>query len=204
MALEGRGPPINLEEVMSELADNAKSKGRNVFLFGVVVMILGILAMLAPMVTGFSVTVLLGILVIGAGIARMFWAFDADGFGKGLLAFALGGLTLVAGGILIAKPLVAASVLTILLASYFLIDGIFEIVAAFQIKPEGWGWLLFAGCVSVLLAIMLWWQFPLSGPWAMGILIGIKLFLVGILMMTVGRRVRQVGKKVDKLTESRA
>ena len=50
----------------------------------------------------------------------------------------------------------------------------------------GWGWLLFAGIVSVLLGVMLWSQFPLSGIWALGILVGIKLIFSGIVIVASG------------------
>jgi len=166
--------------------------------FGVIAIVLGMLAMLAPGLTGLSVALLLGIIVLAAGIVRIFWAFQAGTFGKGLAGFVIGGLTLLCGILLIANPLFASGMLTILLAIYFICDGIFEIVAAIQCKPmEGWGWLLFGGIVSVLLGLMIWAQYPLAGAWAMGILIGIKLFMVGLIMVTGGAVVREMEKGHD-------
>lgn len=166
--------------------------------FGVIAIILGMLAMLAPGLAGLSVALLLGIIVLAAGIVRIFWAFQAGTFGKGLVGFVIGGLTLLCGILLIANPLFASGMLTILLAIYFICDGIFEIVAAIQCKPmEGWGWLLFGGIVSVLLGLMIWAQYPLAGAWAMGILIGIKLFMVGLIMVTGGAVAREMEKGHD-------
>ena len=163
---------------------------------GVIAIILGFLAMLAPMLTGFSIAILLGILVLVAGLIRMIWAFRAGSLGKGLLALVIGALTFICGIVLVANPLFAAGVLTILLASYFIVDGIFEIAAGFQVRPgKGWGWLLFGGIVSVLLGILIWRQFPLSGIWAMGILLGIKLLMVGLIMVTGGSVIRSMAKE---------
>jgi len=166
--------------------------------FGVIAIILGMLAMLAPGLAGLSVALLLGIIVLAADIVRIFWAFQAGTFGKGLVGFVIGGLTLLCGILLIANPLFASGMLTILLAIYFIFDGVFEIMAAVQRKPmEGWGWLMFGGIVSVLLGLMIWAQYPLAGAWAMGILIGIKLFMVGLIMVTGGAVAREMEKGHD-------
>jgi uncharacterized membrane protein HdeD (DUF308 family) len=54
--------------------------------------------------------------------------------------------------------------------------------------------MLFGGIVSVLLGIMLWRQFPLSGAWALGLFLGIKMLFSGMMMVTVGSAVRRMGK----------
>lgn len=172
---------------MSELAEVAKTGGKRMTTMGVIAIVLGMLALLAPGLTGFSIVMLLGVLVLLAGIVRMIWAFQAGTAGKGLLMFLIGALTLVCGIALLANPIFASGVLTILLTVYFLVDGVAEILAGMQARPAyGWGWPVFGGVVSVLLGIMIWAQFPLSGAWAMGILLGIKLFFVGIIMITSG------------------
>ena len=170
---------------MSELADAAKAGGRRTTILGAIAIILGMLAMLAPALIGISVVMIVGVIVVAGGIVRMIWAFQAGSLGKGLFGFAIGGLTLLCGLALVANPLFATGVLTIVLAAYFIVDGIFEIVAGLRLRPEpGCGWMLFAGIVSILLGLMIWQQFPLSGAWAIGILLGIKLFFVGLIMVT--------------------
>lgn len=172
---------------MNEYADSLRKGGTRIKILGVVSMILGMLAMLAPGLTGFSVILLLGLIVLIAGIVQIFWAFKAEAAGKKYLLLIIGLMTLICGILLVANPLFASGVLTILLAIYFVLDGFFEIAASFQRKPvEGWGWLLFGGIVSVFLGLLIWRQYPLSGVWAMGILIGIKLFFIGLIMVTVG------------------
>jgi len=124
------------------------------------------------------------VLVLVGGIVRIVWAFQAGSLGKGLLLFAIGGLTLLCGIVLLAHPLFASGVLTILLALYFVLDGISEIAASVRLRPgSGWGWMLFGGIVSLCLGIIIWRQFPLSGVWAIGVLLGIKLFFVGLIML---------------------
>jgi uncharacterized membrane protein HdeD (DUF308 family) len=177
---------------MNNLTETAKTGGKRMTTFGVIAIILGMLAMLAPGLTGISIAMLLGGLVVVAGILRMMWAFQSGSFGRGLLVFVIGGLNLLCGIALLAHPLFAAGVLTIVLAMYFIFDGVFEIVAGFGRMGDGGGWLLLSGIVSLLLGGMIWAQFPLSGPWAMGTLLGIKLFFVGLTMITGGSAVRSM------------
>ena len=180
---------------MNELTEAAKADGKNMTIFGVIAIILGIFAMMAPGLTGISVAILVGVIVLVGGIVRIIWAFQAGSLGKGLLMFAIGGLTLLCGIALVANPLFASGVLTIILAIYFIVDGIFEIAAAMRLRPgSGWGWMLFGGIVSLWLGILIWRQFPLSGVWAIGILLGIKLFLVGLIMVMGGSAVRSMPK----------
>ena len=181
---------------MNESTEAAKAGGKNMTVFGVIAIILGMLAMLAPGLTGISVAILVGVIVLVGGIVRIIWAFQAGSLGKGLLMFAIGGLTLLCGIALVANPLFASGVLTIMLAVYFILDGICEIAAGNRLRPAaGWGWMLFGGIVSIVLGIIIWRQFPLSGVWAIGILLGIKLFFVGLIMVMGGSAVRAMARE---------
>jgi uncharacterized membrane protein HdeD (DUF308 family) len=177
---------------MNNLTEAVKTGGKRMTTYGVISIILGVMAMLAPGLTGLSIAMLLGGLVVLSGIVRMIWAFQSGSLGRGLWMFAIGTLTLLCGIALLANPLFASSVLTILLAVYFVVDGISEIAAGFGRMGDGGGWLLFGGIVSILLGVMIWAQYPLSGAWAMGTLLGIKLFFVGLTMITAGSTVRSM------------
>ena len=178
---------------MATLAQAAKSGGRKMTLLGVIAIVLGILAMLTPAVVGLSVARVLGIFVIGAGIARSIWAFQAGSFGKGLVTFALATLTVLSGFVLFANPVVGSALVTMVLTIYLVLDGIVEIAAGLA---GGGIWFVLGGAVSILLGVMLWAQYPLAGAWAMGLFIGIKLFFVGVMMLTGGSALRTVGSRL--------
>lgn len=176
------------EDPMFTTMSAPENSGPSLKLLGILTIILGILAIISPLMTGLSVVVLVGFLVLAGGVARLLWAFRAGSLGRGMLQFALGFLTLICGLVLVTDPLVGSGILTILLAVYLVFDGVSEIMAALRAKPEpGWGWLLFGGIVSLLLGIMIWRQFPLSGGWAIGLILGFKLLVVGMIMLGVGR-----------------
>jgi uncharacterized membrane protein HdeD (DUF308 family) len=103
----------------------------------------------------------------------------------------LGVLSVVAGGYMIAQPVAALATLTLFLAGYFIASGILEAIAAFGARPErGWGLLLFSAIVSVLLGVMIWRQFPFSGVWAVGVLVGVKLIIAGWALIAIGGAVK--------------
>lgn len=179
---------------MNDKTNEILIESKNLTALGVVVLILGMLAMMAPGFTGISIAMLLGILVLIAGVVRIVWAFHAGNLGRGILMFLWGGLTLACGIGLLANPIFAAGVLTMILVVYFLADGVVELIAGSQRWGAGGGWLVLGGAISLMLGVMIWRQFPLSGPYAMGILLGIKLFFVGLVMITGSSALRAAAK----------
>jgi uncharacterized membrane protein HdeD (DUF308 family) len=95
---------------------------------------------------------------------------------------------------MIAQPVAALATLTLFLAGYFIASGILEVIVAFGARPEkGWGLFLFGGIVSVLLGVMIWQQFPFSGAWAVGVLVGVKLIIAGWVLIGIGGAVKAAG-----------
>ncbi len=104
----------------------------------------------------------------------------------------------MAGALVVAHPLFSLGWLTLVLAAYFFIDGIFGIILAFQVRPEqGWGWTLFSGIVAVLAGILIWRQWPVSGAWLVGLLVGIKIIFAGWAMIATGSVGRQLGRAME-------
>jgi len=175
---------------MNDMKSEIESTASSMKWMGILTIIFGILAMTMPYISGESVLLLIGILVMAGGIMRMIWAFKASSLGKGILVFIIGLLTLLAGFWIITEPFIAAGALTIVLSVYFFVDGFAEIIAAFSLS-EGRGWLIFEGVLTVILGVLLFVGFPFSGPLAVGVLLGVKLLLAGITMLTVGSAAKQ-------------
>ena len=159
------------------LDDAKKNSGLLIFL-GVLTVIFGIIAIATPYIVGVTVSVFVGILLLGSGVAQIVHAVKSRQWGTGIWGTVIGLLGVVAGLVMIFRPVVGLLSMTLLLAFYFLIDGISEIIAAFKIKPDqGWGWVLFNGIIAVLLGFMIWRQWPVSGAWAIGVLVGIHIVI---------------------------
>ena len=157
---------------MTGAAEVVKQTSRTGTTMGIITIVAGLLAMMAPMLSGIATAILVAVILIGAGIAQTVFAFSAKSFGRGLLTFLFGGLAVVCGVFLLARPLVGLYSITMVLIVYFLMDGISRIVAAFRLKPmQGWGWMVFGGLSSIVLSVLIWRQWPVSGQWAVGVLV---------------------------------
>ena len=172
---------------------------------GVALAIFGILAIMAPLFAGTAVTILVGVLMIAAGITRGVFAFRAQTFGKGALAFLLGAIIALAGVLVLARPLVGLASLTVVLAAFFFADGLAEAMYAFQLRPvKGWGWLLFSGITSGLLGFLIMYQWPVSGVWAIGVLVGVRLIFTGWSVIALGSFARSAVDEVEAAVDASA
>ena len=170
---------------------------------GVALAIMGLLSIMAPLFTGAAVTILVGILMLAAGITRGVFAFRAQTFGKGALMFLLGGIVALGGLLLLARPLIGLASLTMVLAAFFFADGIIEAIYAFQLRPvKGWGWMLLSGISSGLLGFFIVYEWPVSGAWAIGVLVGVRLLFSGWSVIALGSLSRSVIDEVESAVDA--
>jgi len=154
---------------------------------GVATLVVGLLACLAPLATGLAVTVVVGVLLFFAGVSQAFFAWKATDVGHVLLRFLFAALALVVGGLMVLDPGEGVLALTLLLGIWFLVDGAFTLLLGLQLRPRrGSGWYMLSGALSLLLSLLIWLDWPVSGSWAVGLLVGIRLILAGASMLAVG------------------
>jgi uncharacterized membrane protein HdeD (DUF308 family) len=165
---------------MNDLSAIARAPSRLGTGWGFAVMLLGMLCMMTPFLSGVAVNTIVAILMIAAGLTMTAYCFKAGTFGKGLLQFLFGGITILAGGLLLVRPMLGLFTMTAVLIAWFLVDGIFSIISGVRGKGEpGWGWIIVSGIASIVLAVLLWRQWPASGAFAVGLLVGIRLIFTG-------------------------
>jgi uncharacterized membrane protein HdeD (DUF308 family) len=178
----------DVEILEGEVMLAARQASRDSIVFGALILVLGIFAVMAPLFTGISVTFLIGMLLIVAGIIEIVTVFMAESFGKGVLRLLLGGLGIVAGIAIMTTPDESLGVLTIMLAVFFVTGGILNSILAFKLRPEeGWGWVLFSGIISIILGALIVMDWPVSGLWAVGLFVGVRLITQGLMLMGLGR-----------------
>jgi len=182
------------QHIESTFLEEVKKNSGLTIAMGIIVLLMGLFAMGSPFVAGISLAMAVGTILIVGGIGQLVFAVKAR---TGIFTIILGALTVIVGVYMVSKPGAALATLTMLLAIYFIISGFFEAIMAFQVRPvKGWGWSLFSGIISVVLGAMIWNQFPLSGAWAVGILIGIKLFFSGWTLLMFGLMARSAAKEL--------
>jgi uncharacterized membrane protein HdeD (DUF308 family) len=176
---------------MNETTETLNSAAKTSTWMGILTVVVGVIALGSPFASGVVLTYMIGFLLIGGGITRGIYAFKAGSLGKGALMLAFGAVTLIAGFVVIANPVLGLATLTIILFAYFLIEGITGTILAFQLKPQkGWGVMLAHGIITLLLAIMIYRNWPVSAVWLPGVLVGINLLFSGIAMLAIGSGAR--------------
>lgn len=168
--------------------------GGLVRLFGVGLAILGALAIWAPEVTGMTVSVVVGVVLILGGILRTAFAWLSPGWGSLFMKMLVGILTIIAGGYMIARPEVGSQALAVVLVFYLFADGITTLMIATRLPPAAGGaWMMIGAIASLIIGVLMWMQWPASGELAVGVLIGIKLILDGVTLIGVGSAAKAAG-----------
>jgi len=168
--------------------------GRSATVAGAIIAILGLLAVVFPLITGISVSILLGVVLVVGALVHASNAFSAGGLGNVVGQSILAVLYGFTGLTFIANPVVGLATLTLLAIAFFIGDGIVEVAWGLRSRGQpGAQWLLASGGVSLLLAGLLWFGFPSTAGWAVGVLLGVNLLVTGVTVVLVGRGADETG-----------
>ena len=163
---------------------------------GIVLALLGLLAIAVPVLASLAAAIFIGWLFFISGVVGLvssFWARRAPGFGWGLLSSAL---ALIAGLVIVWNPFQGVLTLTFILIAYFLIDGIATILWAVAHRRQSagnWIWALVSGIVDIVLAVMLLMGLPGTAAWPIGLIVGIDLVFAGVSLVALALSARQAG-----------
>lgn len=142
-------------------------------------MVLGAAAIATSTVVTVASMVFLGALLLIGGALQIGYTFSVRNWSGFFLSLLAGILYAVVGFLLIAHPTAGALSLTLLLAAFYIVGGIFRIVGALATRFEHWGWALFSGIVTLILGLLIWTGWPATGLWVFGLFIGIDLLVYG-------------------------
>jgi len=160
---------------------------------GVLLIVLGLIAILVPPIATLAVTIVLGWLFLISGIVGLYTSFmlrHAPGFWWSLLSAVL---ALVVGLALLGWPIGGAVSLTLVLIAFFIVEGVASIMFSLEHKREltgQWGWMLFSGIVDLALAAIIFAGLPGTAAWALGLLVGINMIFGGwaLLLLALAAR----------------
>lgn len=162
---------------------------------GIILIILGIAAILVPLIATLAFTIFFGWLLLISGAVGLFSTFKmhpAPGFWWSLISAIL---AIVVGVLLIGWPVRGAVSLTLLLIIFFLIEGTASIMFAVEYRrnlPARWGWMVASGVVDLILAALIFAQFPSSAAWAIGLLLGINMVFGGTTLIILALDARKL------------
>ncbi len=161
--------------------------------FGVLLILIGLLALMAPLIAAFAVTVLLGWLLLLGGLAHLIVSWHLRRAGGFVWELLIGLAYIVIGIFLLAHPVAGLVALTAFLGCYLFIKGIFELIMWFQLRRlHGGGWVLFDAIVSLLLSALIWLHLPNSATWVIGTLVGFGILFSGISRLVLGLHAKRI------------
>lgn len=187
------GEPMSSMEFRQRAAIAVAGHWQLFLLQGLLLEVLGLLAFALPYWSTLAVEILIGWLFFIGGFVRtvtLIRARHLPGYWWSLLS---GILATVVGVLLLVSPLRGLLTLTFLLMVLFTVEGVAAIFAAFDLRHHirHWGWLLFSGLVDLLLAYLIWYGWPGTATWAIGMLTGINLFFLGMPLVLMAFAARQ-------------
>lgn len=176
--------------------------GNRFLLIGIILAVLGLAAILSPSIAGGAVVYVIGGLLILTGALQLITGWRADSFSSKLTSVVQGAIGTAAGIAVLAHPFYGLAALSLVLAVFFFVDGLWKIVNSFSYRPAtGWLAVLASGLIAVALGWMIWRQWPVSGLWAVGILVGVDLLSTGLALITLALTWKTAVRKVKDKTE---
>jgi len=185
-------PPTPLVNVIRHELQAIQGKWIWLVVLGIALVVLGTIMLAFPVITTLATVTALGALILLGGIMEIVGACWCHRFSGFFLALLSGILGVVVGLMLLGNPIQGGATLTILLASFLFVGGIFKSVAAITHRFGGWGGLLLSGVIDVILGVLIWQELPVAGLTVIGLLVGISIIFRGVSWLMLGFMLKRV------------
>lgn len=164
-----------------QLTDNIK-QNKSLYVFnGVMFIVLGVVALCAPLIAAEFLDLLIGCLLLITGLFQGVVSYAAK---RHWTYYVTAIISIIAGALLILQPAAGILALATVVAVILLIQGMMQIFYAGVYAPfSGWGWMLLSGVISIALTALIYVGWPTTAVWFLGILVGINLISLGVSMM---------------------
>jgi uncharacterized membrane protein HdeD (DUF308 family) len=144
------------------------------------------------MIATVASVLIVGVMMIVAGVAELINAFQIKSWGKFLIWALIGVLYIVAGFVTFENPLLAAVVLTLTLGASLVASGIMRVIIGFSMKRETpWIWVALSGAITLLLGLLILARWPINSVYILGLFLGIDLIMAGTGWIWLGSGLRQ-------------
>lgn len=179
--------------VSNQPTNELKSGVNSSVIVGVLLILAGVAAIAFPSFSTLTAEVWIAWILVFSGVSKLVYAIQSRAEVGFIWKLLLSLLYVGTGVFLLANPLQGVLTLTLTLGIFLLVEGIFEIAFAFQVRPQsGWVWLLGNGITTLLLGGLIWSQWPFNGPFTIGLLLGISLLFSGVSRLSLALSNRSV------------
>jgi len=163
----------------------------------ILMIVAGVLAIVVPPAAGFAVVVVLAWLLVFSGVARVVFAWHTRTAGGFLWEQLLGLIYILLGGYLLLHPVAGLASLTLVLATYLILEAALEFSLSYFLRHmHGATWLLLDGIITLILALMIWRSWPSSSEWVIGTLVGISMVFGGVSRLALALGARRLFTKL--------
>jgi uncharacterized membrane protein HdeD (DUF308 family) len=159
---------------------------------GILLIVLGILAIVVPYIPGLAIVLMLAIVIAASGVGHLINAFRCRKWKDIVFNVLVGVLYVLAGLILFSRPGIGLAGLTLLIAILLIMEGVLVLTQAFRMpKKSNKGWMFFSGIIAILLGIFIGAEWPVSALWFIGTIIGINMIIKGWSTLWLAVAIRQ-------------
>ena len=190
----------NNKKIVQEVSGGMKRRWKWLMVIGILTLLLGIVGMgMNISMTMVSIFVV-GLFLFFGGVLHLIDVFIVEGWKKKFSAGLIGVMYVIAGGLMIKYPAASAAWFTLFVAAFFIVIGIFRLTLGFSLRKEGkgWVWTVISGVAAVLIGILIYAEWPVSGLWVIGLFVSIELIMQGVSTITVALAARSVQRKMER------
>jgi uncharacterized membrane protein HdeD (DUF308 family) len=171
--------------------DRLKAASGSLFWLGLATLVLGIVALVFPVVSTLAATLFVGWILLISGVFALAGSFSISGTGPFFGALLLALLSIAAGVLLLLNPVGGEITLTLIVGALFMVQGAFEMVFAFELRPvRGWWAMLFSSIASIAVALIIVASWPRISIIALGVLLGVNFISTGLGYMFLSRALK--------------
>ena len=190
----------NNKKIVQEVSGGMKRRWKWLMVIGILTLLLGIVGMgMNISMTMVSIFVV-GLFLFFGGILHLIDVFIVEGWKKKFSAGLISVMYVIAGILMIKYPAASAAWFTLFVAAFFIVIGIFRLTLGFSLRKEGkgWVWTVISGVAAVLIGILIYAEWPVSGLWVIGLFVSIELIMQGVSTITVALAARSVQRKMER------
>lgn len=189
----------SLTDMQRAMQDAFRVHWRLMMFQGVIMIILGALAVAAPVIATIAIDIYIGWLFLISGVIGLLALFSTNDIPAFLWGLITAALSVALGVLLIWRPVEGAASLTFLLTAFFFVEGVFQIATSLvyrELIPGTWGWMLASGLSDLVLVAAIVYGWPESAIWVLGLLVGFNLIISGWAIVMTSFAGREMAKPV--------
>ncbi|WP_445636331.1 HdeD protein [Nostoc sp. DSM 114161] len=182
----------------ADVSRDIKKQLNGSLIIGILLIVAGIIGIAVPTFTTIFAETWFAAILVFAGFTKLVYASQTRDRGGFVWKLLLSGLYIATGIMLLAYPYTGILTLTLLLGTFLLTEGTFELILAFQLRgQQNWTWVLVNGIITLVLGAMIWFQWPFNAPWLLGTLVGVSVLFTGISRLMLSLNLRSALNSTD-------